>query len=70
MSLLYYFGTDEFIFTVFITFSIDSIGGGNILRALDSIGGGNILRGRQIDSIGGGNILRDTDKFRYTVLII
>merc|ERR1712037_292182 len=36
------------------------IGGGNLLRqapkSLDSIGGGNILR--QLDSIGGGNILR------------
>merc|ERR1712037_408065 len=35
-------------------------GGGNLLRqapkSLDSIGGGNILR--QLDSIGGGNILR------------
>merc|ERR1719273_2299642 len=49
--------------------ALDSIGGGNILRAahaggpprgsLDSIGGGNILRG--IDSIGGGNILRALD---------
>ena len=46
---------------VFYIFSVDSIGGGNILRALDSIGGGNILRGRQIDSIGGGNILRDLE---------
>jgi len=37
--------------------SLDSIGGGNILRNLDSIGGGHILR--QLDSIGGGHILRD-----------
>merc|ERR1712088_225492 len=37
--------------------SLDSIGGGNILRNLDSIGGGHILR--QLDSIGGGHISRD-----------
>merc|ERR1712165_287584 len=37
--------------------SLDSIGGGNILRNLDSIGGGHILR--QLDSIGSGHILRD-----------
>ncbi len=58
------------ILTYFISArSLDSLGGGNILRSieaaeaarnLDSIGGGNILR--QLDSIGGGNILRDLER--------
>ena len=43
----------------YLTFFLN-LGGGNLLRqapkSLDSIGGGNILR--QLDSIGGGNILR------------
>merc|ERR1711976_491114 len=43
--------------------TLDSLGGGNILRetgydrSLDSLGGGHILR--QLDSLGGGNILRE-----------
>jgi len=48
--------------------SLDSIGGGNILRNLDSIGGGHILR--QLDSIGGGHILRDLPDYhvpRYQI---
>merc|ERR1711983_147468 len=46
--------------------SLDSIGGGNILRqapkSLDSIGGGHIIR--QLDSIGGGNILRGASDYQ------
>ena len=44
----------------YLDFFFSNLGGGNLLRqapkSLDSIGGGNILR--QLDSIGGGNILR------------
>merc|ERR1712018_760965 len=43
------------------TRSLDSIGGGNILRNLDSIGGGHVLR--QLDSIGGGHILRNVPEY-------
>ena len=43
------------------TRSLDSIGGGNILRNLDSIGGGHVLR--QLDSIGGGHVLRNVPEY-------
>ena len=55
-----YFVTALVVFLKTILKTILKLGGGNLLRqapkSLDSIGGGNILR--QLDSIGGGNILR------------
>ena len=38
---------------------LDPLGGGHVLRALDPLGGGHVLRG--LDSLGGGHILRDVD---------
>ena len=40
--------------------SLDTLGGGNILRSrsLDTLGGGSILRSRSLDTLGGGSILR------------
>ena len=50
--------------------SLDSLGGGHVLRQLDPLGGGHVLRG--LDSLGGGHILRDVNgepvrpgQFRY-----
>merc|ERR1719323_1062912 len=37
--------------------SLDSLGGGHVLRQLDPLGGGHVLRG--LDSLGGGHILRE-----------
>merc|ERR1719414_2348495 len=37
--------------------SLDSLGGGHVLRQLDQLGGGHVLRG--LDSLGGGHILRE-----------
>merc|ERR1719414_1050521 len=37
--------------------SLDSLGGGHVLRDLDPLGGGHVLRG--LDSLGGGHILRE-----------
>merc|ERR1719414_2181390 len=39
--------------------SLDSLGGGHVLRQLDPLGGGHVLRG--LDSLGGGHILRDVE---------
>merc|ERR1719277_2410609 len=36
---------------------LDPLGGGHVLRALDPLGGGHVLRG--LDSLGGGHILRE-----------
>ena len=40
--------------------SLDTLGGGNILRSrsLDTLGGESILRSRSLDTLGGSNILR------------
>ena len=37
--------------------SLDSLGGGHVLRQLDPLGGGHVLRA--LDPLGGGHVLRD-----------
>ena len=40
--------------------SLDTLGGGVVLRSLDTLGGGDILRSRSLDTLGGSSILRSS----------
>merc|ERR1712213_132240 len=40
--------------------SLDTLGGGVVLRSLDTLGGGTVLRSRSLDTLGGSSILRSS----------